>query len=496
MYKRRFSFISPIMILLYIIIAILLIIYFGFAFFFHTHYLPNTTIGNSPYGFQTAEYVEKENTEQISYYSILIHDRKGKLLVIEGKNFDYTYVYQGEEKEILESQNPFAWPLALFKSKDYTLSYSVEYDEEKLQKAINNLVIFNEDYMEQPVDAYIQLNESGYTIVPEVNGNVPIAEQVSKEILEAVRNGETSVTLSSACYVTPARHSSSPEILEAASTIDKYLNSTITYQIEGSEEAFTKEHIMSAIRLDADYQVTFDTAVIDKYVQHLASTYNTYGDTREFVTSKGDTIKIGGGDYGWVIAKKKETAQILQDLSGGVPVSREPIYEQTAAQSGLYDIGDTYVEVDYTNQHLWFYKEGELVLESDFVSGSMSEGNGSPDGVFKIVYKQRDATLRGEDYESAVSYFMPFAYNVGFHDASWRKKFGGDIYMDDGSHGCINMPVALAKELYEKVSTDTPVIAFYREPVELSSYNCQISNAYSYVEPADEPEETPATPTN
>ena len=238
--------------------------------------------------------------------------------------------------------------------------------------------------------------------------------------------------------------------------------------------------------IDENYEVSIDTKQIDRFVQSLATKYNTYGDIREFKTSMGDTIQIGGGDYGWVIAKAKETQQILIDLEGGVPISRKPIYEQTAQVSGLYDIGNTYIEVDYTNQHMWYYEGGSLVLESDFVSGNINKGNGSPDGIFKIVYKQSPAVLKGEDYESDVTYFMPFAYNVGFHDASWRKEFGGEIYKKSGSHGCINMPLDTVQILYERVEKGIPVIAYYRETIELTSKNAQISNAFSYVEPIED----------
>lgn len=484
--RRRSIFLSPIMIIFYITIIILLAVYFGFSFFFQTHYLPNTTVGNVKCAFKTPEYVEEEIAGQVSRYSLLISDRKETLYVLEGADFDYSYVHQGEEAAILESQNPFAWPLALFEDNTYTLSCSVEYDTEKLQGEINKLGLFHEDYIDQPIDAYIQINEDGYTIVPEVMGNVPIAEQVSKEILEAVSNTLSSVTLSSACYVPPKMFSSSEPILAAASTMDNYLKAIITYDIDGSDEVFDKTDIMKVLVIDADYQVSIDASKVDKFVQHLASTYNTYGDVREFKTTQGDIVKIGGGDYGWVINKKKEASQILTDLANGAPITREPIYEQTAAQSGLYDIGDTYIEVDYTNQHMWFYKEGELVLESDLVSGNMKTGNGSPDGIYKIREKLRNRVLIGEDYESPVDYFLTFAYNVGFHDASWRTKFGGEYYLKSGSHGCLNMPLDVVTEMYEVVPKNTPVIAYYREDVVLSSNNCKVSNAFSYKEPVEE----------
>lgn len=148
-------------------------------------------------------------------------------------------------------------------------------------------------------------------------------------------------------------------------------------------------------------------------------------------------------------------------------------------QSGLDDIGNTYVEIDYTSQHLWYYKDGSLVTDTGIVSGNISRGNGSPDGIFKIAYKQKDATLVGENYASDVRYFMPFAYNVGIHDASWRAHL---------AKRSTKLPVLTAvsmclrkrQKLFQTLQVGTPVIAYYREPVTLTAENTRISNAYSY----------------
>ena len=119
------------------------------------------------------------------------------------------------------------------------------------------------------------------------------------------------------------------------------------------------------------------------------------------------------------------------------------------------------MEINLTAQHLFYYQDGELILESDFVSGNSARGYDTPAGVYGITYKQRDATLTGETYETPVSYWMPFNGNIGMHDASWRAAFGGDIYKTNGSHGCINLPVSVAAELYGYVEKGTPVICYY-----------------------------------
>ena len=243
-----------------------------------------------------------------------------------------------------------------------------------------------------------------------------------------------------------------------------------------------KEQIKDFIEVEG-FEVSLNEKKITDYVQSLASKYNTYADVRKFHTSSNDTVEIGGGDYGWIVDKPGEEEQLKADLETGKSVSREPVYSQRAYVEGKDDVGKTYVEIDYTKQHMWFYKDGELVVESDVVTGNINRDNGSPDGVFKIVYKDSPAVLKGEDYESDVQYFMPFAYNVGIHDASWRgDKFGGEIYKSNGSHGCINAPLEVATKIYENIEVGTPVIAYYREKVELTAENAKISNAFSYVD--------------
>ena len=481
--RKQSPFFSPAMISVYILFALLLIVYFGLAIYFNSHYLPNTTIGVTDCGWKTVKYVEDKQSQLVKKYTLTITDRTGKTFALKGLGFSYSYAKQGEEEKILKSQNAFTWPIAFFKTYEYVLDTSVQYNEDEAKRRIRELEFFQTDYIQAPADAYIQMNKTSYELIPEVTGTTFMEDKVFTAIFDAIQKQETSLVLTDDLYVNPTRYADSKEIADAINTLDRYLASTITYTIEGYDEDLSSEEIFAMLTLHEDFSVTLDTTKVDKFVQSLATKYNTYGDKRQFTTSFGDVITIGGGDYGWVINKKKEAAQILADLEGGTAVTREPIYEQTAKEPGPNDIGNTYIEVDYTNQHLWVYIEGEMILESDFVSGDMSEKNGSPDGVFKIVYKQRNATLRGEDYESSVSYFMPFAYNVGFHDATWRKKFGGQIYKTNGSHGCINLPPAFAETLYKTIDVGMPVVAYYREPVVLVTEGAKISNAYSYKNP-------------
>ncbi|MBE5905479.1 MAG: hypothetical protein E7277_01630 [Lachnospiraceae bacterium] len=456
-------------------------LYLGIGFFYSSHYYPKTSINAVRCGNKTAAYVEERSRKKAENYILTVTDRKGSQFCLKGKDFSYAYQPKGEEAKLLKEQKAFLWPISIFQKHDYQLTSEVSFDKSRLATAVDGLAIFGKDYIERPQNAHIAITDTEYQLVEEVPGNEPIAANVQAEINKAVASGEASLVLSDDCYVEPEITTKDSLLQQTSQEIEKYLAATVHYEIDGQDENLDKERILSMLKVSEDGKVSVKTDKVVDFVQYLATKYNTYGDRRKFKTTKGDTIEVGGGDYGWVISKAKEQEQILADLAGGKPVSREPMYEQRALQSGLDDIGDTYIEIDYTKQKLWYYKEGKKRLTTKIVSGNLRQHNGSVDGVYKIVYKERNATLVGENYSSDVKYFMPFAYNIGIHDASWRAEFGKEIYKTNGSHGCVNIPPKKAEKLFSMIEVGTPVVAYYRERVKLTNTAAQMSNAFSYV---------------
>jgi lipoprotein-anchoring transpeptidase ErfK/SrfK len=201
--------------------------------------------------------------------------------------------------------------------------------------------------------------------------------------------------------------------------------------------------------------------MIKDYVKSLASKHNTAYRKHELATSYGQTITITTGSYGWIIDQEAEREELYNVLMAGVSQDREPIYSQEAASHDGNDYGDTYVEVNLSAQHLFFYVDGKLLIETDFVSGNASKGWSTPGGIFPLTYKERNATLRGANYATPVSYWMPFNGNIGLHDSTWRSTYGKNIYKTNGSHGCINLPPSAAAVIYENIEKGMPVICYY-----------------------------------
>lgn len=122
--------------------------------------------------------------------------------------------------------------------------------------------------------------------------------------------------------------------------------------------------------------------------------------------------------------------------------------------------GDTYVEINIRQQHMWYIHKGKVYVSTDIVTGNRYS-NDTPKGYWRVNNKARNVNLVGPGYVSFVRYWMAFiGSGYGIHDASWRSSFGGNIYQGNGSHGCVNTPYKNVKKMYEKMSVGTPVIIY------------------------------------
>lgn len=289
-------------------------VYAGFCVYYHGHYFPHTTIGGISCGNQTADDLEAKNIASAQNYQLHITDRKGNKYTLSGSDFSYTYKRSGEEQSLVKQQKILLWPVALFQKHQIDLNRSFHYDETALNQLTDALAIFDPSYIEAPENAHLRITDDDYTIVNETPGNTPIRDEIIKEIQKAIDDQETTLTLSDACYEKPSVTADDQQIADTVSQLDRYMAATVTYEIKGADEGLDKAGILSLLDLKKDGSVSINDTRLTSYVQHLASTYNTYGDVRKFKTSKGDTVKIGGGDYGWVIDKIQRKKRALKRL--------------------------------------------------------------------------------------------------------------------------------------------------------------------------------------
>ncbi|MCR5487936.1 MAG: L,D-transpeptidase/peptidoglycan binding protein [Lachnospiraceae bacterium] len=241
---------------------------------------------------------------------------------------------------------------------------------------------------------------------------------------------------------------------------EKIRNISLSISFGDSREILDGETVNGWLEEEPDGTYGIREEDVREYVNGLSKKYDTFGISRKFRTHNGDTVTVTGGDYGWWMNRPETTQQLCERILSGESGEFEPVYYGTGLYWGENDIGNTYVEINTREQHLYVWKDGSRVYDSDFVSGGLMKGNSTPDGTYAITYKERDATLVGENYSSAVKYWMPFNGNIGMHDAPWRDAFGGHIYYMNGSHGCVNLPTKAAADIYEIVTKGEPVVVY------------------------------------
>lgn len=453
---------KPLMIAAGVMLAAALF-YLAAAVFFKSRFTFGTTINGLPAGGKRVVQVETMLKEEAGDYVLNVLEREGKMEVITGKAVGLELQLDGEVEKLLEEQKELFWIGDLFKKPARVLKRKAVYDEAALRKEVAALSAVRPSNQRKPVNAgWSEYTGSGYELVPADYGTMLSEEAVVKAVAQAVENLSPEVDLDGQeCYVKPEIEDDNEKLLELLELLNTYTATEICYQFGEKEEVLDGTRISEWLSVDGEMNVTVDADGVLSFVKELARKYNTAFSPKKLMTSYGKEVTLTNGSYGWWIDNAGERDRIMAELVSGERIEREPVYHARAHSHEGNDYGDSYVEINLTAQHLFLYVGGELVTETDLVSGCIMKGYATPGGAFPITYTTKDAVLRGDDYATPVNFWMPFNGNIGMHDLTSRKAFGGDIYVTGGSHGCINLPYQAAKTIYEHVEKGFPVLVYH-----------------------------------
>ena len=462
--------------LLWIFLLLLLIAfcyYFGYTYS-QTHFLENTFINGIDVSNMTAPEVEKILSKKAEGYELKFTFRDGEVEVIDGRSIGFKVKPDGSVDRILQSQDHKEWFRCFFRRTDGEVEQNTTYDPNRLKAAVDALPELQEDRMVAPKDAYIELQDTTFTIIPEVEGSLVDIGIVQKAAAEAVSREQTDIVVTDleGSYKVPSVRAQDEAIVEKCDSYNQMLAGSITWNTpEGDSITVDRNTTVNWLSKDENGDYYRDEDLweenIEYWVDELARNVNTVGKDWTFHSTNRGDVTISGGDYGYSVNKVKEREEVWDLLWDGETDEREPYFYSVQFNQGS-GLGNTYIEANLSSQHVWIYVDGAMVCETDCVSGNTSLGRGTPTGVFQIMYKDTDVDLKGQQlangqysYISHVNYWMPFYGGCGFHDASWRSRFGGSIYKTDGSHGCINLPPSITPKFYGYVRTGMPVIVYY-----------------------------------
>lgn len=355
------------------------------------------------------------------------------------------------------------------RSREYQTDCNVEMDRDKAAAYIKEQLSNVEQ--RKAKNARIKKTEDGFELVSEVEGTVinrkKLLDYIELKIQEMAKNQIISVDVTQ-FYKKPAIKA---DDLEADfGKLEDYLNWEISYK--NCDISIDREDLLPYIKYEnGKRKITIDDSFLKEKVNELTQKLNTVGGVRKFkVTSyskaakkahSGKEISVSGGTYGRIVNTEEEyqaLSKLLRECKS--KKNREPVWKMETQSSGEDDIGNTYIEISIDRQHLWYYVEGKLKMETDIVTG-MKGRHDTPTGTYYITERINGKYLTGDTYRTWVDKWMRLTnMGIGLHDASWKRSFGGSIYTYSGSHGCINLPSSFAYELFDNVYVGLPVIIY------------------------------------
>ena len=405
--------------------------YGGISYYFSNRFFEGTWINGIDCSQKTAYEVEELMKEKLSEYSIEVSSRDVAAQTIKGEDIDYKYMSTGEILQLLRKQKPYEWVKGLYEQKSYTVDENVGYNKTLLQEQLKSLNCAQAENQTEPENAYVAFQNNAFVIVPETEGSKLNIKEAYKVLNAAVEANESAIDFSNTpeVYVSAAVTKDDPELQAALEACNNYTKASITYTFGDQSTTLDGNTIKDWLQFDEKGQLIWDDNSfqqhVAEYVAQLAATYDTVGTEREFQATSGRTVYVSSSVYGWKIDQAAEAAQLSQEIQSGTQTTREPIYAQTANAYGVNDLGNTYIEVDLSEQHMYYYQDGADIFESDFVSGNMSYADRQTHaGIFTLYYKKSPDVLRGGQkgtanyYEQPVQYWMPFDGGIGFH--VWR----------------------------------------------------------------------------
>lgn len=461
-------------VLLLTLLCGLLILFAGglaLGFYYQNNFPVNTWINGVYCTGKTIDEVNAELIGQTVVSDVVLLDAEGRKWTLEPEVIGLRPDYREALQAYLTQHASFLWMSNLYHPVSAGVEVKYVCDAAKLEEQVESLEFVRRDG-ELPEGCLVEYREQEGYCFRDGNRMRLDCGHMLEYIGECFLEGKLQIDLREGCCYRDLEDSPRDrEQRELWEQVKEFLTKDITYDMGAEQLKLTPEILSAFLKTDEAGTPVLENGIlvpdeenVGRWVEQLAKSYDTCGTVREFQSTRGDIVGVKYGTYGTRLDKEAERTYLLHMLqqgAGGEAQVHVPVYEKEGYVRGQDDIGGTYIEVDMTNQHMYYYVDGELALDTDVVTGNTGKRMGTPEGINYVYAKQRNRILRGDDYETPVKYWMPVKGGVGIHDADWRRKFGGEIYKKNGSHGCVNTPPDVMAKLYDMVEIGTPVVMFY-----------------------------------
>lgn len=457
---------------------------------------------------KNVEEVNRELCKKYQYDGITVIDKNGTKLFVSSDEVNYQIDFTDSLNEFLDKKNPFAWGYYFFHNPVANFAPKVSLDTALLSGKIADWEIF---VPESGLDVTLLRSEDGYILKNDLEA-VPQMEEIIEAVYLSMLGREEEVDLYDieGCYRSHTLNEEQQRIYDLYKKIDDLQDCGLIYNVEGDEFEVTKAVVSDWIVTEENFEaassekkskkepgrglfiiggvqssfpeeVTFDNGIaLDENGNVILSESKMYAYLKSISMDHGtayymDRYRNGEGSKIYIKDNSKGDGLLFEiqgEFDSLIDAYLQDNYHEertvtlAASDSVIeYDAGEllgkTYIEINMGQQHLYYYVNGELSMDMPIVTGNVNRSRGTPTGIYNVYNKRYHTNLVGVDYVSYVNYWLGVHKGVGIHDATWRSKFGDEIYKRDGSHGCINCPLDSVEKLWEVAEVGTPVVLYY-----------------------------------
>lgn len=448
-----------------IIVIVFIALYLGISYgYYNNRFLPSTIINGEECSNKTVVEISNIMQERIKDYhlSIVYNDITVDELYGRDINIDF-----GEMDKVLQDicahQKKISWLKGFFAdSEPINTGKGLKYDTNVLNQFINSSLVLSMTSTTKSINAGIDFNNGKYQITPAVYGDEINKTAVVNKIIGAVNSLDSSLDINrDDCFIKPELTENNENLIKSCDRANKLIKNKI--ELNATDDLF---EIPLDIKKDwftvnADGNLIFDNTAFAKYMDKVDKSYSENTEVREFKTFHGDTVSVTGGDFGTAIDRTKLAYDMEDAIFGGSDA--RVVVEFIVTEK---EIGNSYIEIDLSNQMMWMFVNGEQKLCTPVITGREDGEHTTSEGVYRLKSKTMDRTVTEKGESKTVKYWMSINGEIGICDAEWKNLFGGEIYKTEGSDGSIYVLEDAAKTIYENSYENMPIVCYYHSIVE------------------------------
>lgn len=466
--KADLNWLKTVLIVLFVIGGIYLISVALFA----GHFQFRTYVNDMSVSFMTPG--EVSSMYKVSTRDLMVN-LKCRGDYMESVPFSQFGISRVDDDSILDfKQNPWIWPVSIFRETRFSVRNDLSWTDDGLRAGLNGLRCTDDLSTRYPSDAYVTSKSDDdyrFYIVPEVEGNRVDQEKLVSVLSEHLSRRDLSVDLEAEdCYYHPSIFSDDPVLQEVCDKCNSIINLNLKVDLGGGYAAVLPKSTLYECVSRSGNTVSLRFDPIRHFVKSLADTYNTVNTTRRFATTMDGTIRLVPASTdnfeGWemdIEVTLRELNEMIRNRESGIVVATWKTMGKSHNVDN--DFGNTYIEISIPRQRMWLYVDGVIRVNTDITTGRDTDDRRTPTGMFRTLDFKEDFTMTGDGYTAKCKYFIQVtADGVGIHDSSWRESYGGDNWIENGSHGCINTPFDAIRTIFEVItarsSQGIPVIIY------------------------------------